>query len=208
MSNKMKRDTRKKEYYLGLDMGTNSVGWAVTDEQYNVLRFKGKDLWGIREFERAETAEGRRMKRISRRRRQREVVRQGLVKGMFEDALAEKDPYFLQRLENSKYHLEDKDEAVRYKYGIFNDEGFTDKEYYKEYPTVFHLRRELIRNPEPHDVRLVYLAVINLFKRRGHFLNASLSESAEGTMGEVFATFAETLKTFLEENGLDSETLL
>lgn len=21
-----------KDYYLGLDMGTNSVGWAVTDE--------------------------------------------------------------------------------------------------------------------------------------------------------------------------------
>lgn len=24
-------------YYLGLDMGTNSVGWAVTDKNYNLL---------------------------------------------------------------------------------------------------------------------------------------------------------------------------
>ena len=31
-------------YYLGLDMGTNSVGWAVTDKNYNLLRAKGKDL--------------------------------------------------------------------------------------------------------------------------------------------------------------------
>ena len=39
----------EKEYYLGLDMGTNSVGWAVTDDVYNLIRFKGKDMWGIRE---------------------------------------------------------------------------------------------------------------------------------------------------------------
>lgn len=29
-------------YYLGFDVGTNSVGWAVTDENYNLLRKKGK----------------------------------------------------------------------------------------------------------------------------------------------------------------------
>ena len=40
----------EKEYYLGLDMGTNSVGWAVTDDAYNLIRFKGKDMWGIREL--------------------------------------------------------------------------------------------------------------------------------------------------------------
>lgn len=38
------------EYYLGLDIGTNSVGWAVTDLDYNLLRFNGKDMWGIRLF--------------------------------------------------------------------------------------------------------------------------------------------------------------
>ena len=35
------------EYYLGLDIGTDSVGWAVTDNQYNVLKFNGKSMWGI-----------------------------------------------------------------------------------------------------------------------------------------------------------------
>ena len=33
-------------YYLGLDLGSNSVGWAVTDEEYNIVRRKGKALWG------------------------------------------------------------------------------------------------------------------------------------------------------------------
>lgn len=25
----------EKNYYLGLDLGSNSVGWAATDEDYN-----------------------------------------------------------------------------------------------------------------------------------------------------------------------------
>ncbi len=45
-----------KNYYLGLDMGTSSVGWAVTDEKYRILRAKGKDLWGVRLFSEAKTA--------------------------------------------------------------------------------------------------------------------------------------------------------
>ena len=28
------------EYSIGLDMGTNSVGWAVTDEHGKLLHFK------------------------------------------------------------------------------------------------------------------------------------------------------------------------
>ena len=27
-----------EEYYLGLDIGTNSVGYAVTDPQYKILK--------------------------------------------------------------------------------------------------------------------------------------------------------------------------
>ncbi|MDY6324428.1 MAG: hypothetical protein SPL99_05120 [Catonella sp.] len=32
-----------EKYFVGLDMGTSSVGWAVTDEHYHLLRRKGKD---------------------------------------------------------------------------------------------------------------------------------------------------------------------
>ena len=64
-----------KDYYIGLDLGTSSIGWAVTDSNYNILRKKGKDLWGIREFDEATTAEARRSNRTSRRRRLREVAR-------------------------------------------------------------------------------------------------------------------------------------
>ena len=52
-----------KKYYLGLDIGTNSVGWAVTDENYNLCKYAGKRMWGIRLFEGGETAEQRRISR-------------------------------------------------------------------------------------------------------------------------------------------------
>lgn len=179
-----------RDYYLGLDMGTASVGWAVTDENYNLLRAKGKDLWGIREFETAEGGIARRQNRISRRRRQREQVRIGLLQSYFADEIDKVDPNFYQRLENSKYHLEDKDDAVKTKNALFNDADYTDKEYYQQYPTIFHLRSELIDNAEPHDVRLVYLALLNMFKHRGHFLNASLNaEDETQTMGEAYLAF-------------------
>ena len=28
----------KEKYYLGLDMGTGSVGWAVTDKNYEIIK--------------------------------------------------------------------------------------------------------------------------------------------------------------------------
>ena len=161
-----------EEYYLGLDLGTDSVGWAVTDKNYQLLRYKGKDLWGIREFEEASTKAERRQYRSAKRRRQREVARIGLLKELFHDELVKVDPSFLIRLDNSYYHLEDKEDSVKTKYSIFNDENYTDKDYYKDYPTIFHLRRELINNKNAHDVRLVYLAILNIFKHRGHFLNS------------------------------------
>ncbi len=40
----------EKKYYIGLDLGTSSVGWAATDENYNFLRLKGKTAWGARVF--------------------------------------------------------------------------------------------------------------------------------------------------------------
>ena len=44
---------RKADYYVGLDMGTGSLGVAVTDPQYHLLKVKGKDFWFVREYETA-----------------------------------------------------------------------------------------------------------------------------------------------------------
>ena len=37
----------KDKYYLGLDIGTTSVGWAVTDDRYEIIKRHGKALWEI-----------------------------------------------------------------------------------------------------------------------------------------------------------------
>lgn len=37
-------------------MGTASVGWAVTDDKYNIIKKHGKALWGVRLFKNADTA--------------------------------------------------------------------------------------------------------------------------------------------------------
>ncbi|MCI5898174.1 MAG: type II CRISPR RNA-guided endonuclease Cas9 [Firmicutes bacterium] len=160
-----------ENYYLGLDMGTNSVGWAVTDEHYNLLRAKGKDLWGVRLFDEANTAVERRTNRISRRRRQREKARIGILKEFFAEEINKIDPGFYRRCDESKFWKQDRSADNQQPYALFSDKDYTDCDYYRDYPTIFHLREELIRSKQPHDVRLVYLAVLNIFKHRGHFLN-------------------------------------
>ena len=35
-----------REYFLGLDIGTDSVGYAVTDTQYSLLKYRGEPAWG------------------------------------------------------------------------------------------------------------------------------------------------------------------
>ena len=70
----VKEAAMEKDYYLGLDMGSGSVGWAVTDDQYHVLRAHGKAMWGTRLFESANTAEERRINRTPRRRLKRRRI--------------------------------------------------------------------------------------------------------------------------------------
>ena len=46
---------KREDYYVGLDMGTGSLGGAVTDTQYHLLKVKGKDFWFVREYETAKS---------------------------------------------------------------------------------------------------------------------------------------------------------
>lgn len=167
----------QKDYYIGLDVGTNSVGWAVTDERYNLVKapvkgkYKNHDMWGIRLFEDANTAAQRRAYRSNRRRLQRKVGRIKLLQELFSEEIAKVDPTFFLRLNDSKLHPEDKSEEIKSeKHPLFIENAKAEKEYYEKYPTIYHLRKELIDSSEPHDIRLVYLAIHHILKNRGHFL--------------------------------------
>ena len=45
-----------KDYSIGLDLGSGSVGWAVVDEDGKLYHIKGKPAWGSRLFPDADTA--------------------------------------------------------------------------------------------------------------------------------------------------------
>ena len=180
-------------YYVGLDIGTNSVGWAVTDPQYNIPKYNGKRMWGIRLFEEAETAEGRRMKRTNRRRLSRRKQRIDLLQELFASEMQNVDPTFFIRLNESRLYPEDK--TVQEKFPLFIDKTYTDVEYYRQYPTIYHLRKELIENKEPHDIRLVYLACHHILKNRGHFLiDGELSDAKN--LSDICEQMLEALNDF------------
>lgn len=162
---------RKQKYYLGLDCGTNSVGWAVTDEKYNLLRRKGKTLWGMRLFDKAQPAADRRIARSSRRRLARAKSRVKLLQMLFRNEIAKVDPDFFIRLRESFFLEEDKTGLKKVsKNTLFNDDNFKDKDYHKKYPTIWHLRNEIINSDAHFDIRLYYLAIEHIIKHRGHFL--------------------------------------
>lgn len=196
--------------YIGIDMGTNSIGMAVTDENYNLYRVKGKDFWCSRVFEEANTAAERRTNRIARRRRQREIARQGVLREFFADEINKVDAGFFARLDESKYYMEDRENQQPY--ALFADTGYTDKDYFKEFPTIFHLRNELIHpTKDIYDVRLVYLAIANMFKHRGHFLNDSFNvEKMTSSAGEVYQRLVDEAMMYSIElpNGINVEELL
>lgn len=161
----------EKEYYLGLDIGTDSIGWAVTDTNYKILKFNGNAMWGIRLFDESQTAEERRIYRTSRRRIQRRRERLALLEMLFNEEISKVDPAFFIRLKESNLLIEDREDINKTgKYTVFNDKDYNDKDFHKAFPTVYHLRRELIKNKEPHDVRLVFIALHHIIKKRGHFL--------------------------------------
>ena len=185
----------KGDYYLGLDLGTNSVGWAVTDLEYNLLRAKGKDLWGVRLFDEAQTAANRRSKRIARRRIERDKARKALLKEFFADEIEKVDPAFYMKMDESFFKLKDRSVENQQPYSLFNDFDFTDKEFHDKYKTIFHLRSDLIHSDKIFDVRLVFLAIYNMFSHRGHFLNATLDAEKNDTGFEnAYAEMIEVLE--------------
>ena len=51
---------KNQEYYLGLDIGTDSVGYAVTGTDYSLLKYRGEPMWGVMTFEAGNNAAERR----------------------------------------------------------------------------------------------------------------------------------------------------
>lgn len=156
----------REKYFIGLDIGTDSVGYAVTNEQYELCKFKGEPMWGVHLFEEASLNDERRAFRTSRRRLDRRQQRVKLIQEIFAEPIAKVEPNFYKRIKESAWCDNPND-----RYTLFCDNNYTDADYHKQYPTIHHLISDLIHNSSPHDVRLVYLACAWLVAHRGHFLS-------------------------------------
>ena len=159
-------------YTIGLDLGTGSVGWAVTDSNGELYTRNGKHTLGARLFPNAETAATTRIKRGQRRRYDRRRQRIDQLQNIFEDEMAGVDPDFFPRLRQSSLIESDRSEvfSADRRHALFNGSDFSEKEYYDQFPTIWHLRHFLASSTEKADIRLIYLALHNIVKYRGNFL--------------------------------------
>lgn len=156
-----------ERYHIGLDIGTSSIGWAVIGDDFKIKRKKGKNLIGIRLFKEGDTAAERRGFRTQRRRLNRRKWRLKLLEEIFDPYMAEVDKYFFARLKES--NLSPKDSNKKY-LGSLLFPDVSDSNFYDKYPTIYHLRRDLMEKDKKFDLREIYLAIHHIVKYRGNFL--------------------------------------
>ncbi len=196
----MKNTKNTKKYYLGLDIGTDSVGYAVTTEEYDLMKFKGEPMWGVHLFDEAKLKNERRSFRSARRRLDRRQQRVKLVQDIFAAEIVKVDKDFYLRIEKSALCRDE----VPYAHTLFCDPDYTDVEYYKQYPTIHHLLRELIYDPAPHDVRLVYLACAWLVAHRGHFFSDVSKENVQ-ELQDIDKAYQELMDLFGESHPWEAD---
>ena len=200
----------KKSYNIGLDIGTSSVGWAVIDDDFNVIRKGNKrtPLWGVRLFDEADTAASRRMFRSTRRRFDRRRERIKLLQDIFSDEIKKVDADFFDKLKtsnisssdtiNNKVSLTEYDKkeifsnAIRKMKIIDNDKLIVLD---NKYPTIYHLRKELMETNEKMNIRLIYLAMHHMIKYRGNF-NYNIDNFDINNL-DIIGKLIEVMESFL-----------
>ena len=202
-----------KPYSIGLDIGTNSVGWAVITDDYKVpskkmkvlgntdKHFIKKNLIGALLFDEGTTAEDRRLKRTARRRYTRRKNRLRYLQEIFSEEISKVDNSFFHRLDDSFLVPEDKRGS---KYPIFATLT-EEKEYYKQFPTIYHLRKQLADSKEKADLRLIYLTLAHMIKYRGHFLYEESFDIKNNDIQKIFNEFISIYDNTFEGSSLSGQ---
>lgn len=181
----------KEVYNIGLDIGTSSVGYAMTDEKGRLLRFHKRPTYGSVLFEEAQTAKERRQKRSARRRLARRRKRIKLLQALVAPDVCAADPAFFLRMNES--FLWAADSKYEKFYAKLPKALFVDGTVSVEtLPTIYHIRNELVKSTKQADIRYVYLAMHHIIKYRGHFL-------MEGqTLSDIGAEAPQKMQELLE----------
>lgn len=207
----------KKNYSIGLDIGTNSVGWAVITDDYKVpakkmkvlgntdKKYIKKNLLGALLFDSGETAEATRLKRTARRRYTRRKNRLRYLQEIFAEEMTKVDESFFQRLDESFLRWDDDNKKLG-RYPIFGNKADVVK-YHQEFPTIYHLRKHLADSSEKADLRLVYLALAHMIKFRGHFLIEGELNAENTDVQKIFADFVGVYDRTFDDSHLSEITV-
>lgn len=195
-------------YNIGLDIGTGSVGWCLTDENGYLLKVNRKgnngntyrnSAWGVRLFESADTAADCRIKRSTRRRYNRRRTRIIELRKIMSDMIMPIDPNFYARLDEAFLWNEDKSDKAKAPFLLFNDKEYNDKKYYEDFKTIYHLRKYLINTTNKVDARLIYLALHHMMKYRGHFLYEGQTFESIDNVEDVFVELNNLVNAYIKE---------
>ncbi|MFD0844893.1 type II CRISPR RNA-guided endonuclease Cas9 [Streptococcus saliviloxodontae] len=206
----------KKPYSIGLDIGTNSVGWSIITDDYKVptkkmkvlgdtdRKYIKKNLIGALLFDGGNTAADRRLKRTARRRYTRRRNRLLYLQEIFSQEINKVDSAFFHRLEDS-FLVEDEKRGSKYPIFATLQE---EKDYHEKFPTIYHLRKELADKNEKADLRLVYLTLAHIIKYRGHFLIEDDRFDVRNTdIKKQYQNFLELFDTRFENSDLLSQNV-
>lgn len=189
-----------KNYTVGLDIGTNSVGFVAIDENMKILKYNDRFAFGSHEFVGAETAEATRLKRGGRRRYNRRKKRLQLVQEQFKEHMEHQN--FFSEKESQHFWRNSNEFENRTLSEVISKVRLKQK----DYPTIYHLRHQLILSNEKADLRLIYLAIHNLVKYRGHFLQQG--EWGTKSTAQSIANQLEDLLVYYNEVHQNNELAL
>lgn len=207
-------EKEQKKYKIGLDIGTNSVGWACVDENNDILQKNGKALWGSRLFDEAQPRKGRRINRGARRRLARRKQRINELNRILKPEMDKIDSEFFNKLEES-FLAEDNVENKRgWSYQFFKNKKEIKKLMYKEdsggglpiCKNIYHLRSEC-KEDKQVDFRLVYLSLHHIMKYRGNFLYEDSQVEGVINGGSSSGSKAMIKEKLMELNDQFSEVL-
>ena len=194
-------------YNIGLDIGTGSVGWCLTDNNGHLLKINRKgdngktyrnSAWGVRLFASADTAADCRIKRSTRRRYNRRRTRVIELRKIMSEMIMPVDPNFYARLDEAFLWNEDKSDKAKAPFLLFNDKKLYDIKYYTDYPTIYHLRKYLLETKEKADPRFIYLALHHMMKYRGHFLFEGQSFEAIDNIKDTFIELEQLINVYVK----------
>lgn len=191
--NKMQKDQMK--YSIGLDIGVGSVGWACITPDFQVLQHQGRYAIGTREFSSANTAEERRIQRGTRRRYNRRIKRIQLLQQTLEPLFNHDPTFFMKHDEDEKHFWRN---SNRFRSNTLSETLSLLGKNSRKYPTIYHLRHALIKENTKFNPRLIYLALHNLTKFRGHFLNENMQWN-DSSQNESFQEQLKRYFTLLNE---------